>query len=605
MCRHYQKKRVMNKKIISFILFFISTHAFSYVISKNETGGNLKWNTNAEDLVIYANPVPIGDKTDGISSSDVISILNESIAQWNSYTPFDLRTVYTTNIPSTKNKLYFTSNSSYFGSGVVAVTEINYNVETGSVASADIIINESAYNVLTFTKDETDSSYLKAYLGDVFTHELGHFLGLSHSEVIGSSMIYSIFKNQHTIHSDDYSGVLDIYNRTIYPGEFVGSVTGGGGNPVFGAHVMLLSAKDGKVVQSQLSEVDGSFHFKNLPLEESYYFYVAPVKQTSSVSSYYSTLGNAYCEQNSYQGSFFTKCGPRSQGRPQGFELNSWESSIDVGEITIRCDPNLDVNYLATKNESVNRSFELSSHLQSPSQVFVGMFSASEINLGTDGLGDEFLIDLSSIDYGDFDTNFLQLKLEFLAAGIGSAFDFEVKVSSDGVTYSTYNSGQDETGKTITDLTIALNLSNFDDKLYLKVFPIKLDTEQMYEIFSTASNLTNDISVYTINSQVGSYGSGVFEPIELYVADSYDDNSTCREANVEYITQAYTPLTATYSAAQDEINEGPIAGLSCATIDLDDSSGPGSGGMSFLIGFLFILMLSHFKQLTLISLSKS
>jgi len=594
---------------IKLLLLFILTYSFSsfsYVISKSESGNDLKWNLPSDELVLYVNPIPVGNNTEGINATDVMSILNDSIGEWNAYTPFDLKAVYTTSIPATKNKMFFTSSTSYFGAGVVAVTEISYNVETGSIASADIIINESVYNASTFTKDETVSSNLNAYLGDVFTHELGHFLGLSHSEVIGSSMIYSIFKNQHTVHSDDYSGVLDIYGKTIHAGELKGRIVGGNVTPVFGSHVMLMSAIDGKVLQSQLSKEDGSFHFKNLPLDGSYYFYIAPTKKQSSISDYYSTAVNAFCEQKSYRASFFTKCGPRSKGRPQSFELTNTDSIINVGDITIRCDQNLDAEYLGKKNEIDERELELNSNLTDTSQVHIGMFSEAEIALGAGGSGDIYTLDLRSVDFGDSIPSNYKLKLELLAAGIGSAFDFYVEVKRSGEAgFTGYYSSVDETDKKVTDITILLNLASASNNLFtIKVFPVILEPEEKYEIFSSITNLTNEISLYTLNTQVGSYNGAEFVPMKNHSSESYDDNASCSEGSVDYITQAYTPLSIN-NASQDEIKEGPIAGLSCATIDIDNSSGPGGSGMSFIVGFLMMLLLCHFKQLSLISLSKS
>ena len=146
-----------------FLLLLYTLNAFSYVTSKSETGKDIKWTLAVDDLVIYVNPVPLGSsKTQDITSSDVMTILNESIDQWNNYSSSNLKAIYTTQLPASKNKLFFSSNTSYFGSGVLAITEINYNVETGAISSADIIINESAYNILTFTKQETESSYLQA-----------------------------------------------------------------------------------------------------------------------------------------------------------------------------------------------------------------------------------------------------------------------------------------------------------------------------------------------------------------------------------------------------------------------------------------------------------
>lgn len=573
--------------------------SFAYVISKTEAGKDIKWEVDSNELLIFSNPVPVGAKTAGISSSDVMTIFNESLNEWNNYTDFDLTTTYTTSLPSTRNKMFFTSNTSYFGVGVLAVTEISYSVDTGIISNADIIINESAFSSIDYTKDETDSSYLKAYLGDVFTHELGHFLGLSHSEVVGSSMVYSVFKNQHTIHSDDYSGVLDNYNKTLYAGSFNGTVKGGTGTAVFGAHVLMLSTEDGKVVQSTITDEDGTFTFKNVPLDKTFYFYVTPFKQIETISGYYSTIVNSYCDgQQNYRGAFYTKCGPRSKSRPQVFSLSSTTTSQDLGTLTIRCDENLDSSYLGFKNETTNRSYELNPLLTDFNQIFVGMFTANEISQGLLGMGDEYTLDLRSLDFGSQLPQAYKLKLDLLSTGLGSAFDFEVQVQRDGQpTYTTYVSSVDETGKTITDFTIDLDLSVASDNLFsIKVLPKSLSTLELYEIFSITSNLSNPISLYTLSTQVGTYSNGVFVPFESYTVDANDDNSVCMEGNISFQTQAYTPLSIGHGAPQPEPDQSLVSSVSCATINLDDSSGPGPGGMSFVIGLFLMLGLLNLKQ---------
>lgn len=590
----------MKNYLLIIFLLLLSFSSFAYVISKTEAGKNIRWDVDSNQLLIFANPTPLGSKTVGINSSDVMDIMNESIAQWNNYTEFDFAVSYTTSLSSARNKMFFTNNSSYFGTGVLAVTEISYNVDTGIISNADIIINESAFSAINFTKDETQSSFMQAYLGDVLTHELGHFLGLSHSEVVGSSMIYSVFKNQHTVHPDDYHGVLDNYDKTIHSGYFKGTVKGGTGTAVFGAHVQMISSISGDVVQSRITNEDGTFEFFNVPLDESFYFYVAPFKQKETISQFYSTSVSSYCDnQQNYKGTFYTQCGPRSKSRPQAFMLSSSETSLDLGTLTIRCDENLDPEYLSKKIETINRSYELNPDYRSFSQAFVGMFTPSEIDLNTTGPGDEYTLDLRSLDFGNNLPNLYQVKLDLLTTGLGSAFDVRVDVKRiDALNFTTYLSSQDETGKLITDLSIDLPLGAASNNHFtIKVYPLALSTTELYEIFSTTSNLSNPVSLYTLSTQVGSYVNNQFVPYEALVSDSYDDNSLCMEGNITFQTQAYTPLSISDSATQLEAQDSIVPAVSCGTVDFDNNSGPGPSGMSFIFGLLFMLFLCHFKQL--------
>ena len=106
--------------------------------------------------------------------------------------------------------------SSQYLSSFGEVTSIEYDKECCEFASERTglqIINGSITNPNTFTDDKSVSGGYYAYLGDVLSHEMGHFLGLGHSEVFGSTMIFSVFKGQHTIHNDDIAGLDHLYSH--------------------------------------------------------------------------------------------------------------------------------------------------------------------------------------------------------------------------------------------------------------------------------------------------------------------------------------------------------------------------------------------------------
>jgi hypothetical protein len=92
----------------------------------------------------------------------------------------------------------------------LALTTVTFNVETGEIYDADVEINsgdEDSFAIGSIGPHDID-------LSSVVTHELGHFLGLSHSNVVGATMMPSLSQGQTslaTIEADDIAGVCAIY----------------------------------------------------------------------------------------------------------------------------------------------------------------------------------------------------------------------------------------------------------------------------------------------------------------------------------------------------------------------------------------------------------
>ena len=586
------------KKILGLVvLFTFSFKAFSYVISKTESGADINWSRNVDQLIIKVNPIPLGIRSSDLNSSEVIDIVNDSTSEWNSYLPFEIKPIYTTDsVGVNENSLSFVNNSSYFGSGVLAVTSLNYDVASGNILSAQIYINDSTGNTSQFTDDVTQSSNSQAYLGDVLTHELGHFIGLNHSEVVGSSMVYSVFKNQYTIANDDIAGALDNYGQTKSSGRIYGRVLGGESSvPVFGAHVLAISTDSGEVVQSQLTDESGKFNFKNLDLSDSYYFYVKPVNLVDSLPDFYSTLRTKYCSGQEFKPSFYSQCGANSRGRPQVFNLNSSNKTQNIGDITIRCDENLSPQYLALKNETTDREFELSTDFSSSNAAVVGYFSEDEIDDGLAGNGDEFYIDLRSIDWDGNSASLYDLKINVASTGIGSDFEFMVFTKRiDEASWTGHTSTFDpNTNKLLTDLEVYLNLSATESENYfdIRVYPLSITATDRYEIFSTTENLFNPNSIYTLTTQAGRIVSGEFVSFQEFKSSSFDDNAQCMESDISIATSGFAPLSSNSDASEQLEPDQPQVPISCGTIDIDSGSGPGGAMMSFGLGILLMLLL--------------
>jgi len=92
----------------------------------------------------------------------------------------------------------------------LALTTITYNTENAQIYDADVEIN-SAQAHFTFADDSAGTA---DDLQAVLTHECGHFLGLSHDPVLGSTMYPEYSPGdlyQRTPNGDDVAGICAIY----------------------------------------------------------------------------------------------------------------------------------------------------------------------------------------------------------------------------------------------------------------------------------------------------------------------------------------------------------------------------------------------------------
>ena len=517
------------------------------------------------------------------------------------------------NALNSETTLRYTDDISYFGAGTLAITALMHNSESGAIQSADILINQSNSNYVELTLDKSKSSFRQAYLGDILSHEFGHFFGLSHSEVIHSTMIFSIFKNQHTIHSDDIAGIKKLYNMNAKQGSLRGRVVATTElEGVFSAHVQVISTATNNVVQSQLTSEKGEFFIENLDTEDSYYILISPVRNKNSLSDYYKNINNKHCGETNFKASFYTKCGPRAKSRPQVFKLTSEQDYIDVGDMTIRCSENIDTEYYSNKNKTIDRTFPLVDGGNVEPVVFNGVFSDSEITDGALGLGDEYSLDYRSHS----DTANMYLKVDLTAAGIGSDYAFEVH--SKKVPAGSWNKHypvSDMTGKKLVDMSIRLELSDTasENLFHLKVFPVSISTPERYEIFSTLNLLNNSNKIYSLQASIGRDIAGVFEPVGINDSYPYDDNQTCSEGVQRYESKPYVEIVenptvageSNHRSGSSSSNTG-LFGISCGlmSVDSDDDSNS-SGGNSFFIGALLIFLLINIFKIDLNSLSKS
>jgi len=105
------------------------------------------------------------------------------------------------------NVIMFQDEAWAHSSSALAITCVTLNLDTGEILDADIELNSPAYDFAL--PGEASGSDLRT----VLTHEVGHLLGLSHSQFGGAVMVDSYQPNVilSSLSDDDIAGVCAIY----------------------------------------------------------------------------------------------------------------------------------------------------------------------------------------------------------------------------------------------------------------------------------------------------------------------------------------------------------------------------------------------------------
>lgn len=94
---------------------------------------------------------------------------------------------------------------------MLALTFLHYATDTGDILDADILVNDEAYRWTDADEAPRDGDY---DLANALTHELGHALGLGHSEVLAATMYPSSSSmeiSKRDLDADDEEGLRAIY----------------------------------------------------------------------------------------------------------------------------------------------------------------------------------------------------------------------------------------------------------------------------------------------------------------------------------------------------------------------------------------------------------
>ncbi len=276
----------MNYKFAKIILilvmlfsFITTATAYNVQFSDNSKSTPLRWQ-NKKIPVSFSRSLL---NQNSISKEEVLKAINSSLETWenaadirfienwsdeNSVSPLgkngdsiNLVTISQTS----ENLLLFNGDAS----DNAARTRVFFN-RKGNITESDIVLNP-------YTRFSTDGSIGTYDFEAVLTHELGHLLGLEHSDALGSTMFANQGKNgiynlksfaPRTLSADDISGIRSLYGTTSVLNDCCGSISGKilvtGKSQAKKFKVFLEDTKTNAFIAEVFTDNDGNFNFDGL-----------------------------------------------------------------------------------------------------------------------------------------------------------------------------------------------------------------------------------------------------------------------------------------------------------------------------------------------------
>lgn len=169
-------------------------------------------------------------------------------------------------------------NEAFNSEATTGRTRVFFDPETGHIAEADISINPRPRaedgTELQFSTDGTPGTY---DLEATFTHEIGHLLGLDHSSVLSSTMQGRQAFNgtfglpaltERTLSEEDRQKIRGLYGPNLKLGRIEGRLvdnrTPGSLIPLNGVNVWAESVVNGRLIASDVTAEDGTYHLEGL-----------------------------------------------------------------------------------------------------------------------------------------------------------------------------------------------------------------------------------------------------------------------------------------------------------------------------------------------------
>jgi len=279
----------MNRKQIILIgLFSVALSGHGFVPTFTSTGGLRRWDLVTLPSSVGTNIVNRNTRairyflaSDGWSSTNTAAELNAvraSFAQWqaipNTILKFEdaglVAPGVDVNTSDGTNAVYWAKTSTVVNgghsdiSGALGVTFVSFFTD-GTHAQGDIVFNGVQFNWFT---DFTNLTNAAQYIEGTALHEIGHFIGLSHSPLGGASLLYTGahgIDSEAGLSSDEICAARFIYpqtNQVALRGTLRGQVTKNGTN-ILGA-VVTVEDPSGMMIAGTVTRSTGTYELSAL-----------------------------------------------------------------------------------------------------------------------------------------------------------------------------------------------------------------------------------------------------------------------------------------------------------------------------------------------------
>ncbi len=263
---------------------FLASIAGTLPAAQKDEVKKLRWKDNRIRIDISSSLTDPGPNIK--SGSDVAGAIRRSLVAWNQVANLDIYS-----LPSERQSV---SPSGPVGDGISLITiaatpgnilffgsepdespaktRIFYN-RFGLITEADIVLNP-------FLQYSTDGSFGTIDLESTLRHEIGHLLGLLHTEVIGSTMYDSVSRNQvfgsvektRPLSEDDISNIRSIYGIAGNDDECCGTIAGKVvTNPRRSGSIVIWAEESNTARTMAFTTTDRSRNFKIGGLQEGNY----------------------------------------------------------------------------------------------------------------------------------------------------------------------------------------------------------------------------------------------------------------------------------------------------------------------------------------------
>lgn len=325
----------------------VASSAFAYTLTTTDHGQTIRWRYG-QKFYLAGNP----KGQDGLSADFIYQLVVSGLQQWKWASGAQLDFEYWQGTDLKKypadlkqnglSSLFFASNSNEISDpNIIGFTQVWFNSDSGDLLETDIMLNDRNYQLTDKPADTSATSpgswgvRPRVYVGNIITHELGHAIGLSHSQNINASMLYVEYPEQAKLGCDDVAGARHLYPQNgSNTGALTGTVLTPSGEAAAGAVITAVSKTRGIVLASVMSDQNGNYHFGALSPDE-IGLVVQPYEGSNhSIPPSVQPHPQEWCSSGSFPTNFVTESDHHSL---RVFHLSAGES-VQAGAYRIQCD---------------------------------------------------------------------------------------------------------------------------------------------------------------------------------------------------------------------------------------------------------------------------